>query len=54
MLKQFGVRANEIYKSNFLKVAILNPSMKGEVAGSFRRANFHSLLSAESEQKWNV
>ena len=54
MLKQFGVRANKIYQSDFLKVAILNRSVKVEMTGFFCRAHFHSLLSAESGKKSNA
>ena len=40
MLQQFGIRANEIYQQDFLKVADLNRSTKGAMTGSFRRAGF--------------
>ena len=40
MLKQFRVRANEIYQLDFLKVAVLNRSTKGAMTGSFQRAHF--------------
>ena len=40
MLKQLRVRANVIYQSNFLKVAVSNHSSKGAMTGSFRRAHF--------------
>ena len=40
MLKQFGVRANKIYQSDFLKVAILNPSTEEAMTGSFRKVHF--------------
>ena len=44
MLKQFGVSTNEIYQEGFLKVPVLNRSMKGAMVP------VHSFLSAESEQ----
>ena len=40
ILKQFGVRANKIYQSDFLRVAVLNYSTKGTMTGSFCRAHF--------------
>ena len=38
MLKLYGVRTNEIYEEDFLKVAVLNCSMKGAMISSFHRA----------------
>ena len=40
MLKQFRVRANEIYQLDFLKVAVLNRSTKAAMTDSFRREHF--------------
>ena len=40
MLKQFGVRPNEIYQEGFLKVPVLSRSTKGATISSFRRAPF--------------
>ena len=48
MLKQFGVRPNEIYQEGFLQVPVLSRSTKGATISSFRRAPVHSLLSAEA------
>ena len=38
MLKQYGVRTNEIYQEGFLKVPALNRPTKGAKIGSIRRA----------------
>ena len=38
MLKLYGVRTNEIYQEDFLKVAVLNCSTKGAMISSFHRA----------------
>ena len=38
MLKPYGVRTNEIYEEDFLKVAVLNCSTKGAMISSFHRA----------------
>ena len=52
MLKQYGVRTNEIDKEDFLKVAILNQSK--EERSPFAEHPVNSLRSAESKQKWNA
>ena len=35
MIKQFGVSTKEIYQEGFLKVAVLNHSLKGASISSF-------------------
>ena len=54
MLQEFGIRANEIYQQDFLKVADLNRSTKEQWPAPFVEQAFHGLLSAESEQNWNA
>ena len=54
MLKQFGVSTNEIYQEDFLKVAAWNRSRKEQRSAPFVEHPVHSLLSVESEQKWNA
>ena len=49
MLKQIGISTNEIYLYDSLKVTVLNRSTK-----EAKISSFHSLPSAESEQKWNT
>ena len=49
MLKPYGVRTNEIYQEDFLKVAVLNRSTKGAMHSSFRKAPC-SLFSISRKQ----
>ena len=53
MLKQIGISTSEIYQYDFLKVVVWNCSTKREMNGSFPKYTIYSVLSAESEQKWN-
>ena len=54
MLKQYGVSSNEIYQEDFLKVAVLTALRKEQRSDPFVEYPVHSLLLAESEQKWNA
>ena len=49
MLKPYGVRTNEIYQEDFLKVAVLNRSTKGAMHSSFHKAPC-SLFSISRKQ----
>ena len=55
MLKQFGLSPSEVYKEDFLQIAVLNRSTKAAKISSFRRASYSQPPSAsKSEQKRNA
>lgn len=53
MLKQISIGFYEIYQRDFLKVVVWDRVMKGGMTGFFVEHPVYSLLSAESQQKWN-